>query len=311
MFILREFGRNYEPDLRYGRSLRGSGDKINARLRTLNERMAEPARSAVSASGAATAFSLVELLIVIAIIAILASLLLPVLSAAKAKGQQTACINNLNQLLDGWLMYANDNGSKYADNLPLALPPQGVVAQSFSNNWVLGNMKIAAQSTNAGLLERGELFPYLTQAPLCRCPADPLSTNGTLHVRSYSMNSWIGNDYMMLGTSQLQPEQGYRTFLTENQTVFIGTSALWVIADEDQTTIDDPWWLVTMNDLQPFADFPANRHTHGYNLSFADGHVEHWTLRDPNTISPLLQIKPQNSDWTRLKKATTVTLPKL
>ncbi|HEV2329368.1 MAG TPA: hypothetical protein VGY56_11335 [Verrucomicrobiae bacterium] len=219
-------------------------------------------------------------------------------------------MNNLNQLVDGWLMYANDNGSKYSDNQPLS-NPQTPSISSISNNWVLGNMKIATQSTNASLLERGELSPYFTQPSLCRCPADPLATNGTLHVRSYSMNSWIGSDDMSSGLNGLQPEQGYRTFLNENQTVFIGTSALWVIADEDQNSIDDPWWLMTMNDERPFADFPANRHTHGYNLGFADGHVEHWTLRDPNTISPSLQIKPQNTDWTRLKKVSTITLPKL
>ncbi|HXC36901.1 MAG TPA: prepilin-type N-terminal cleavage/methylation domain-containing protein [Candidatus Acidoferrales bacterium] len=265
---------------------------------------------ALFARGAATAFSLIELLIVITIIAILAALLLPVLSAAKAKGQQTACINNLNQLVDGWLMYANDNGSKYSDNLPLA-NAQTQSISSTSNNWVLGNMKIGNQSTNAGYLERGELSPYFTQPSLCHCPSDSFKTNGMLHVRSYSMNSWIGSDYMLKGLAGVQAEQGYRTFLTENQTVFIGTSALWVIADEDQTSIDDPWWLVTMSDIDPFADFPANRHTHGYNLSFADGHVEHWTLRDPNTISPLFQIKPQNTDWTRFKKVSTIALPKL
>jgi hypothetical protein len=49
-------------------------------------------------------------------------------------------------------------------------------------------------------------------------------------------------------------------------------------------------------------------------LNFADGHVETYKLRDPNTPNPVLspmggngyQVSKGNSDWLRLKQVTTI-----
>jgi prepilin-type processing-associated H-X9-DG protein len=82
---------------------------------------------------------------------------------------------------------------------------------------------------------------------------------------------------------------------------------LWILADEHEASIEDGWFLVTMNDSQPFASFPATRHQRGYNLDFADGHAETFKLRDPGSQFPDRQgVGAKNSDWLRLKQATTV-----
>jgi prepilin-type N-terminal cleavage/methylation domain-containing protein len=239
-------------------------------------------------------FTLIELLLVIAIIAILAALLMPALATAQAKGKRTACLNNLKQCILSFQMYSADNEGKLAQNLPLS--------KADGNCWVLGDMKLTSDSTNVTFIRQGKLFPYANQVALYRCPADPSRTDGSPRVRSYSMNGWIGSRYM-----ETYPRpSGYRTFVRDGELSTAGPATIWVIGDEHEASIDDAWFLVTMDDSQPFASFPATRHESSYGLNFGDGHAEFYKLRDPKTQLVSGQTSPYNSDWQRLKQVTTI-----
>jgi prepilin-type N-terminal cleavage/methylation domain-containing protein len=109
-------------------------------------------------------FTLIELLVVIAVIAILAGLLLPVLSAARAKTQRTVCVNHLRQINLGVRMYSDDShDASPSPGLP-GLPP-GKMDSLWSGYKAL-------MKNYVGL--RGESSP---QDKLFACPSDVFNIN--------------------------------------------------------------------------------------------------------------------------------------
>ncbi len=240
------------------------------------------------------AFTLIELLIVIAIIAILAALLMPALHKAQQEGSRVTCEGNLRQLALAEQMYGADNEGKLADNNP-----------GSTNDWVNGNLVRLQDATNQVPLRAGKLFPYASDPGVYHCPADRSQTNGLPRVRSYSMNGWVGSHYMESYPAQRE----FKTFLRDSQLASVGPASIFLIIDEHEATINDAWFLVTMDDSRPFASAPATRHEMGYALNFADGHAELFRLMDPRSArlgSEGAQFARDNLDWQRLKSVTTV-----
>lgn len=232
--------------------------------------------------GSVLGFTLIELLVVIAIIAILASLLLPVLSRAKAQAQGVACLNNLKQLTLGWSMYADDNNDRLVPNNP---PNYGGPDGKPFATWSWGDMRYGKpDGTNIDYLighREGSLGPYVKTHRIFKCPTDRSLTklaNGDYpRVRSYSMNAAMGSKF----PSELT---GAAYVLTRNDIAQSVRPQLFVFVDihEDflatcQTT------LARDINYEAWGGLPASRHNGRGVLSYTDGHVEIHKWIDPLT----------------------------
>lgn len=235
-------------------------------------------------------FTLIELLVVIAIIAILAAMLLPALSAAKAKAHQIRCISNHRQLALAWSMYKTDNNGR----LVIDDPWGGTNYPS----WVYGNMMNPTEATNATLIKSGLLFPQVTNPDVYRCPADP-----TQNVRSYSMQPELAcyKDGTRYDGEAGQGVPGYPPEYSENQMIKPPPSQELVFLDESALTINDGYFFIGAAGNQ-WTDVPSSQHSRGCNLCFADGHAEHWRWQDPRTVTAFNgAVTPNNPDLARLQ----------
>jgi prepilin-type N-terminal cleavage/methylation domain-containing protein/prepilin-type processing-associated H-X9-DG protein len=128
------------------------------------------------------AFTLIELLVTIAVIAVLASLILPALSAAKAKANASFCLNNLKQWGAATQIYVADNH----DYLPPDGAPNGISA---NEGWYNDLPRVLGLPTYKEM-------PWRTNSnidvgrSIWICPSNPRRSNG-FNLFHYCLNEHI------------------------------------------------------------------------------------------------------------------------
>jgi len=201
-------------------------------------------------------------------------MLLPALSKAKAKGQTTACLNNLRQLQLAWRVYVED----HSDDLPpIIVDVRNGVYFSLPGSWVLGNAQMDVALSN---IEQGVLFPYAHAPGVYLCPSDQSIVVGdpqkTRRRRSYSLSLSLNG----LGPA-IHDDTNYpyvRKFL---QIRTPAPSLVFGFLDVHESAIDSGDFSWRVGDYTHWEHQPAARHNRGDDLSFVDGHAEHHRWKWP------------------------------
>jgi len=242
-------------------------------------------------------FTLVELLVVIAIIAILAAILLPTLSKSKSQTQSIACLNNLRQLSIAWHLYAGDFND-------LMVPNNNIAGKAPGTSWCQGT---GILETNTTVIESGLLFRYNRSTDLYRCPADAstvVSLSGTrlsqLRNRSYNLSQSVNGDPTVWLATHIP------NFKKVSEVNGPNPSQCLVFIDENEDTmLDAHFGMPTANygNTNQWWDMPSNRHGQGANLSFADGHAEHWRWTVPKIpeSNPMPVTTADRPDYDRVR----------
>jgi len=240
-------------------------------------------------------FTLIELLVVMSIISLLMSILLPGLSSAREQAKRMHCGANLKNLTWAWYMYAGDYDGR--------LCSADTEWNNPGNNWVADGPIIPGNNTGGTeqAIEEGALWTYVPLLDTYNC-----KTHRSNLLRSYCLSRTMNGKTCNCEHDNINP------FTTLGSISRPADKMVFVDADSLESWMDGSFCQVADIIAEPPEWFSAPyrnitaRHSDGCNLSFADGHCEHWRYKDPRTvrlakwdISPA-EASPDNPDLLRM-----------
>ncbi len=293
---------------------------------------------------ASSGFTLIELLVVIAIIAILPGLLLPALAKAKTKAHGIYCMNNTNQMIKGFHLYATDEDDY--------IPPNHDDGNSTPwRNWCSGQ---ASNPTNARFMLTGptpndveqynlrmrpwslnRIAPYLGgNVTVWRCPADPSTytvredgqSRRIPRYRSIAMSQAVGTYPYDQGSKGavhgpwLDGNHGHRrgqtwwTYGKMSDFNSPGAAGTFMLVDENHNSINDAGFATLGPGAPNFRmiDWPATYHNMAAGFAFADGHSEirkwKWPGTDLETRGPAVRggVRSPDIEWMQMRTSALI-----
>jgi prepilin-type N-terminal cleavage/methylation domain-containing protein len=212
------------------------------------------------------AFTLIELLVVIAIIAILAAMLLPALSQAKNRAQETTDLNNNRQIMLSMVMYATDQN----DQLPGCGWGTDSDCWAHAKNPPIYNGAVTQTtfpmqlSNQVNFVRLGQLFPYIKTEKILLCPADKPDRN--YFQRNILFTSYVWNG-AICGYGALAGKDGVAGHGSYKITQFKSQAIIQWEADEMT-----PFYF---NDVSSYPDEGiSGRHGKGATVGLVSGSTE-------------------------------------
>jgi prepilin-type processing-associated H-X9-DG protein len=236
------------------------------------------------------AFTLTDLLAMMAIVALLAAMCLSALAKTHPNTQAMQCINNHQQLMRAFRMYADDN-----NDIMISCPDGGAFDPAGRPNYVPGSLSFSTFVGNWNpnvYITTSPLWPYLQTPAVYRCPSDLTVINVTAppagfnpgqypRIRSISLNTAFGiGDWLPPSNWKLYTKYGAIDM----------PSRIFTFIDQHPNDINDANLAIQCDPPPTVVDRAGPYHDNGRasGISFADGHAEihRWqgALIDPTII---------------------------